>query len=482
MSAPLKSILIYGCGLALEYTVAHLRRALSSDITLTIIEDEDSVASDSLYGPTMPPVAYDFNRSAGMEEPELVLKTSSSLSYGSHYSNWGRGLDWVQCFNSPLPIWEGVRFHHYVASAGAPLEVFLPGAMAGRAGKFAHPPENSEIILSRAEYGYQYNPSEICALLRSVTQPLALNRSKGQIEHIQTDGDRIINISLKSGATVSADLYIDASGPAGSLISALNDSFKASYPISLMTSTAPASQDGASLRTVEGHDYGWLSKASLRGSVVTHTCTHPSDRSVPLAAHDQDSLTEVSRELGRRDQAWTGNCVAIGQAACGIEPLSAAPFLLLMRDIERLASLIPTSTHPAIESLEYNRRYLADYEHAELFHLAFFQTADLPASSYWQSVQASGVPEKLARKITLFESRGDLVSYDLEPFNDEDWLTLHFGMSRPVAKKNVFLEALGEAAIRNRLISVAKSIEALVPKMPPHGVYISKFQQYLKSR
>lgn len=482
MSAPLKSIIIYGGGLALEYTVAGLRRALPDDIMLTVIEDETSAASDSLYGSAMPTAAYDFNRSAGIEEPALVLNTSSSLSYGTRYVNWGPGLDWVQCFSAPLPVWGGVRFQHYVTAAGAPLEPFLPGAMAGRAGRFAHPPEDASIILSQAEYGYQFKAADICALLQTVTQSLAVKRSKAQIAKIETNSKGIQAIALEDGTSLSADLYIDAGDHTGALISALDDSFKASYPICLMTSEVPASPGGASLRTVEGQNYGWRSITPLRGSELRTSCTHPDDAEQVADIHDQAGLTKVTRDLGRRDLAWSGNCVAIGQAAYGIEPLTTAPFLLLSRDIERLASLIPTTNDPKIEAREYNRRYIDDYEHAELFHLALYQTSSLPASRYWQSVQAIGVPERLDKKITQFESRGDLVSFDLEPFNEEDWLTLHFGMRRPVARKNVFLGHLDKATIRNRLMSTAKSIEALVPKIPPHDAYVNKFQQYLKSR
>ena len=38
--------------------------------------------------------------------------------------------------------------------------------------------------------------------------------------------------------------------------------------------------------------------------------------------------------------------------------------------------------------------------------------------------------DKLKRKITQFESRGVILQYDLEPFNNEDWTQIHLGMGR----------------------------------------------------
>ena len=481
MSNQLGSILLYGYGMALEYAVATLRRALPAQIAITVVEDASCAGYDLFYGTVMPPVVYNFNLTAGLEEPDLILNSNTSLSYGTHYANWGSGLDWVQCFQLPLPIWSGVRFHHYLTRMGAPLEPFLPGAVAGRAGRFAHPPEDPKIALSRAEYGYLYSPDAIINLLKKATGAEGVHRIEGKISHVETSEKGIASVTLEEGQKLEADLFIDASGPSGTLISALNTHFEARYEVCHMASETPSSTGGGPLRMVEGHDFGWASSTPLRDRVLKSTICHPDNRDSALDFHGKASVKEFTLTTGRRDRAWAENCVAIGQASTIIDPLATTPFLLLMRDIERLASLIPPTTQMEVEAREYNRRYLNDCEHGELFHLAFFQTPDLPSSPFWQAVRDLGVSEKLERKITQFESRGDLVGYDLEPFNEQDWTILHFGMRRRAARHDVFIDHIDDAMIRKNLMMMGNATETLVQKMPPHGTYLNKMQNYLEN-
>lgn len=478
MSSPLKNILIYGGGLALEYAAATLTHALPSSISLTVVEDPDCAKHDAFYGSVMPPVAYNFNRTANIEEPDLIRNTNTGLSYGTQYNNWANSLSWVQCYSLPLPIWNGVRFHHYLKRIGAPLEPFLPGAAAGKAGRFAHPPQDPKVILSRAEYGYQFCPQEIAGLLKSRTTGDHLKRVKGKTTDIATSDGNITSITLASGEKLSADLFIDASGPAGALISCLSATFNERYPVTLTTSETPSTTGGASLRQVTGTETGWTARTELRNKALHVAICHPDDSP---SESSEENIT-LTAQTGAREHVWVGNCISIGHAASLIDPLTTASFLLLMRDIERLIGLVPPNTQMMVEAREYNRRFKNDFEHASLFHMAMFHTTGLPMSNYYQSVVNLGIPEKLARKISQFENRGDLVAYDLEPFNEQDWTTLHFGMGRPAKRHDIYIDNISNTTIEKNLMAMKQEIEALVTKMPPHGTYLMKLQQYLERK
>lgn len=482
MSTPLNSILVYGGGLAFEYAATMLSHALPPNIELTIIHNSEGAEGDGSYGSVMPPTAYDFHRALGIEEPDLILKTNTGLSYGTHYTNWAAGLDWVQCYQLPLPIWNGVRFHHYLTRLGAPLEPFLPGAVAGRAGRFAHPPEDPKVPLSRAEYGYQFCPRELANLLKGRPTPQNVRRIDCRVGAVESSETGITSVTLASGDCVSADLYVDASGPSGALISALKSRFMTDYSVSLNESEAPATTGGSPLRLVKGTNFGWTATTPLRDKTKFLSVSHPDNREAALAVHGNSQTTGHDVSVGNRDQAWTNNCVAVGHAAAVLEPLTTAPFLLLMRDIERLISLLPHSVQMDVEAREYNRRFREDIEHASLFHDALFQSNGFPETGYYQAIIDNTVHEKLIRKITQFESRGDLVAYDLEPFNEQDWTILHFGMGRRADRHDIYIDNLTDKVIEQNLIAMKQAISGIAGKMPLHGIYLNKMQQYLERK
>jgi tryptophan halogenase len=174
--------------------------------------------------------------------------------------------------------------------------------------------------------------------------------------------------------------------------------------------------------------------------------------------------------------------VAVGQAAGVLEPLTPAPMLLLQRDIERIASLIPFSTDMSVERREYNRQCDEDYTHAELFNRAFFETPPLTDSPYWRAAREQPVPDKLATKIAQFASRGLLVAYDLEPFNPEDWNILHHGMGRVPRRYDRVADRASESEVRQYLANRRRDIENLVKTMPSHHRYVTQLAHHLRQR
>jgi tryptophan halogenase len=164
------------------------------------------------------------------------------------------------------------------------------------------------------------------------------------------------------------------------------------------------------------------------------------------------------------------------------EPLTIAPMLLLERDIERLISLIPFSTSMAVERSEYNRRAAEDYDHAGLFTQALFQTGGLADTPYWQALRAEPVHEKLARKIEMFNDRGLLVAFDLEPFHPEDWTILHYGMGRRPARHDRMADRAPAERVGAFLSRMKGEVEKLVSTLPSHAHYMDQLTRYLMQK
>jgi len=467
--APVGRVLVCGDGLAAWMALAALARQLPASTAIVWVRAGEQGSSDLFYGNVTGPSAYAFNLSVGVDERQVMLDSATAFSWGTRYASWGAGRSWMQSFALPFPVIDGVQFHQYLGLAGAGgIDPFVAGLQAARRGVFVHPPRaaanGTPHPLSRAEYGYQFDPADYARLFAVADR---VERVAGTLASVETADGRVTGVTLDDGRVVTADLYVDVSGPDARLLSVVADDAPTGRRIAIAASDLPA-DDQAPLRTVRATAQGWESDTPLKGRTRRTVVGAPGD------------VVGAEATLGRRSQAWVGNCVGLGQAAGVVEPLTPAPMLLLERDIERLLALIPVSGTMAVEAAEYNRRFAEDHDHAALFQQALFVAGGMPDGAYWQEARDEPVSEKLARKLTMFERRGVLVAYDLEPFHPEDWLILHMGMGRRPARHDPLATRADTAQVVPFLTGMAREIEQGVATLPPARVYRTQLEQYLR--
>lgn len=482
MNTPVAHISVCGRGLVAHMTALALARRLGDSIRITLLDDRQSPGSDIFYGNIAPPTAYAFNLAIGVSEPRLLLHSSSTFAWGTQFARWGSlRRSWMQCFHLPLPIMDGVLFHQYLARLGVPeLEPFLTSAVAARHGAFAHPLGNGPRLLARAEYGYQFDPWSYARPFAAAVKARRIQLIASPLARVECNGKGIVALHLANGQKHTADLYVDCSGSSASLISQLEPAFDGQRRLRAIMSRAAAANRSRPYRTVTGDEYGWQSEATLQGCTTRLTVFHPDAEERARAAHTQAVEHTGDITLGRRARAWSRNCVAIGHAAGAVEPLTHAPLLLVQRDVERLLSLIPPSTDMSTERREFNRQQAQDWLHAEMFNRALFETPPLAHCAYWRDARAQPPHERLAQKITQFESRGLLVAFDLEPFNAEDWTILHHGMGRRPVRHDRIADRASESAVRSFLANLQHEIENLAKSLPHHGDYVAGLIRYLK--
>jgi len=484
INSPITRIIICGGGLAAHMTAAMLSRNLPASIQITWVKFSQAPDDDSFLGNVAPPAAYGFNLLAGVSEPLLLLNTSTAFSWGTQIERWGIAQrSWVQGFQLPLPILGGVLFHHYLARLKVEnLQPFLVSAMAARSGVFAHPNASRDPVLARGEYGYQFDSDSYSQPFAAVAAANRVIVVPANISSIDKAENVITAVHTTDGQALSADLYVDCTGSSAQLLSTLGSTNQGTKYVRVLTSLQPASDIGTACRTLTAHSFGWQSDTPLQGRTMRVTVCAKESESEALLAHGQAPQRSFDVMLGSQPNAWLGNCVAIGQAAAVIEPLTHAPMLLLQRQIERLSSLIPCSTDMSVESREFNRQTNEDNTHADLFNRAMFETQLDTDAPYWRAAREQPMHDKLAQKITQFESRGLLVAFDLEPFNPEDWIILHNGMGRRPERYDRVADRAGESQVRDYLADMRRHIEMLVKGMPTHKDYMAGIVRYLKQQ
>ena len=471
------TLLVYGNTLAASMTSLALSNSLPASINLIWVKPNKVCASDALYGGITSPAAYQFNLQNGITEPELILNTDTTFTFGSRFKNWGyNNKSWMQCFHLPFAATSGVELHHFMTRHKASLGDFLISAQAAIKGTFAHPPtDNVKSPLSRAEYAYHFDAEQWASLFSSKIDNTRVNILRSELslpKDLGLHDDAVLltesqthieSLKLSDGTIIKADLYIDCSGTSSQLLSSLNPDFVCQREVQLCSDIQSCDQTGPAHRSINGTNYGWQATTPLRNK----------NRVVNLfeSSFTTNEANRQSVMLGYRDQAWQGNCVGIGHSAYALEPITPAPYILLLKDIERLLELIPVSADTQIERQQYNRRYRDDLTHAVLFHQALY--AGQRDVGYKECA-------KLDRKLSQYLHRGILASFDFEPFNEQDWAILHAGLGRMPEHYDRMAEQVNFAKMQANLDSMRAGMAHLASKMPAHHTYLEKLTMYLK--
>ena len=481
---PLRHIAICGAGLAGQMCLAALKTYLPKHVKITLIETPHDRDADILYGTVTDAGAYAFNLSVGVTEPDVVLQSNTAFSLGTHFADWGDdSLNWMQSFHLPFPIFDRNGFSAtLIAQNITDAAPYIISSQMAAKGAFVHPPEDAASPLSRAEYGYQFDPAHYGALFSRAAGPQSCTYIQGEIAKVERSDSEITKLCLTNGERIKADLFIDCTGPSAKLLFALGAKAPAGRALTASYSYAPSAQLGPAKRAVTMTEFGWQSETPLQDRILVMTVSDPKSNDDALAAHKHPIAGSCQAFSGARERAWMGNCLALGQSSGVIDSVSTAPMTLLQRDIQRLLSLIPVTTDMSVEAREYNRRFANDFEHAKLFTRSVFATSNTRKSPYWDALTEVDMPEKLERKITQFKRRGLLVSYDLEPFTPQDWTIMHFGMKRAPQRDHASTLARPTPETTRQLNVMHAAIVDILPKLPPHHIYMAGLKRHLMKR
>lgn len=321
-----------------------------------------------------------------------------------------------------------------------PLEEFSVGAAAAKNGRFLVFNE-STAAFSNATYGYNLSAIPYLRAIGSTALEAGVRHSVGRRVTVEKDGPRISAVTIDKQSRVEADLFIDATGPERSLISQLDgpvfEDWSGWLPCDrIMVASAALLDPIPAFSQISAFRDGWVGMFPLL------------DRTALVGVYASDDLDEESMQLtlsalsgmrltgdvivssfkaGALKRHWAGNCVAVGETAVIQEPLDAVQLHLLHTGLSYLVSLFPVDREDMPEADIYNEkmmRYATGIRDFQIAHYKLNRRFDEPM---WDEVRDRDVPEALARKLHLFESRGIISLDEEETFQQENWTSVFVG-------------------------------------------------------
>ncbi|HEX5463060.1 MAG TPA: tryptophan halogenase family protein [Steroidobacteraceae bacterium] len=488
----IRSVVIVGGGTAGWMAAAALSKSLSGmGVALRLIESA-RVDTVGVGEATIPPI-MDFIRQLGIDEGDLIGEIKATYKLGIGYREWTRaGHFYFHSFGPAGPGMGNVPFQAYwlkmlLQGKARPLEEYSIQAMAALRGRFARPLHAPNTPLNKITYALHFDAGRFARYLRGYAEARGVLRSEGHVREVALRGPDgfVESVTLETGESVSADLFIDCSGFRGLLIEgALHTGYEdwsewlpcdramivhsersaAPNPYTLVTGREAGWQWQIPLQHRDGNGYIYSGEFSgddaARALLLGNIAGRPLSEPVALRFRP-----------GRRKAAWNRNVVALGLAAGFLEPLEATSIHLIQRGIAMLLRFFPDRDFAAADIERYNRILAADFGGVRDFLLLHYSQTER-IDSFWRHCRALPLTESLREKLELFRSHGRILREEAELFPVLSWLSVMVGQNVIPRRYDPLVDGLDSRRIQSRLEELRCAVRACVEAMPPHWDFI----------
>ncbi len=492
---PIRRIVILGNGVAAWLAALVLSKIVPRPCLVSVVDEPRNAGTNPFWevGDSSLALIRSLHRLIGIDERDFMRSTHATFKLGTEYVGWGNSGDsFFQPFGILGAPLEGIPFHHHWlrAQSRGDLSQYSLCAVAARRGRFTHPSEDLRSALSTLDYGYHFDAELYRDFLRARAEEQGVLRVSADVTSVQLRADGFIEALLLDGAErQEADLFIDASGADATLIQgALATGFEdwsGLLPCDRILAIHCASAAEPKPMTVcTARESGWEWHAPLQGR-TSRGYTYCSRYSTDEQAYS-DLRSRLEGETGgnplylryvngRRAKAWNRNCIAVGSAAGFIDPLAATQLHLIQSGLAKLARLFPTRDQMTRESEEYNRLVAEEYEHLRDFVAAHYYLSADRSGAFWRSFERAALSSSLNHKLRVFKSRGRVVLYDGETFDESNWANVLLSAGVTPMHADALAQTLPIEQVQRQLDRMRAAIAQAAETMPPQAKIIQQY-------
>ena len=441
------------------------------------------------------PQLENFHRLLGFDEHSLLKATAGTYSLGQSFVNFSNAAPpFFHPYGSHggsinrvsfMPFWIKAR----QAGLNVALEEFSLTAVAAKQGRFFIPTAEMSAF-GRLDYAYHLRAQPYVQFLKAQALRRGVEVAPLRLFDVRREAEtgHITGLISADGRVITGDLFIDATGPEslllGQALSVGFESWSQWFPGNrVLTVSGERLRSLPAYSQVRALSYGCLHLTPVQdmtGLQHVYSDAHMSDQealeATALIAGLRLKPDAVVSPLmtGRRQQAWVGNCIAVGEAACGFDPIDNVGLHALQTGLAHLIDLFPVTPDSRLEAQAYNAQMQQSFERIRDYQIAHYKLNRIDNEPFWDRLRAMDIPDTLAYKIELFKARGMAPLYEEEVFVADDWLALFTGhglMPRsydPVADMTPDADAIGH--FQKMLGFIKQHVE----KMSSHDAYIER--------
>lgn len=492
MNTTIKKIVILGGGTAGWISAALLKKILSAQVEIELVESEE-IGRIGVGEATIPPIRL-LNETLGIHETDFLRETNASIKLGIQFENWyTQNHAYMHSFGVPGKNFAFCPFHHFWLRSrklGNPnmLWHYDLNYLAAMQGKFAPVTASDEGL--QMLYAYHFDAGLYANLLRRRSEFLGVKRTVGTVNQVERDAStgNVTTLVLHDGATVSGDFFIDCSGLRALLIQqTLTAGFDdwqhwlpcdraIAMPSARFATTLPYTRAVA-------HDAGWQWQIPLQ---------HRNGNGLVYSSHylnDDEAMSRLLNNLGspaigepnviqfatgRRRQPWVKNVVAVGLSSGFLEPLESTSIHLIQSAIVRLLNMFPYQGIDQAIVAEYNRQSRTEFESVRDFIIFHYIATERNDSQFWRDRKNTTIPDSLAARMEAFTAAGYLAASSDELFRDISWLQVFLGQGLIPRDYHPLANSISEQALMEMLDNLHSIKQRPLERMPCHDEFLMK--------
>ena len=431
-----KRIAILGGGTAGWITASALiDRWADKDVDITLVESPDIGTVGVGEGST--PRLKLFFDAIGVDESEWMPSCNATYKNGISFVNW-----------STKPGFE--RYFHPFASQVDKFTTtaFFFNTLARRQGVnvHAHPdrfsltarlsderlgPVPNENFPFVNDYGYHFDAHLVGEYLKEFAKSRGVKHRQARVTDVNQapDGD-ITSLSTEDGEPVEADFFVDCSGFRGALIQqALGVPFK-SFAENLFNDSAvvlPTKQvENIGSQTVStALKYGWAWEIPLthrvgNGYVYSSAFCSPDEAETELRGvlgllNSEVEARHLKMKVGRVEDHWHRNCLAVGLSQGFIEPLEATALNLVCNTVYGFMDTVEADGGFGGQGRHtFNERANEGFETVRDYIVAHYVLNTRRDTEYWiQNARNRNLSDTLQKILQMWTS-GQNLSQEIE--------------------------------------------------------------------
>jgi tryptophan halogenase len=464
MSSNIKKIAIVGrdtdvwlAALALQRRFARYKGA----VEVEVIELPPTLGRSDCY--VTSPSYRSFHDFLGLDKDAVIKQAQGVASFGQRFANWcGPAPAYMHAYDRFGYDFNNVDFVQYWLRAkksglNVALENFSLGAMAALGNRYVVFNEQTENF-SRATYGLNLDAFSYTGVVAKAALKLGVKHRQDLVEHVDVQKGKIERLVLRSGESISADFYVDASGDEAKLLGALEskenfESWAQWFPFDRkVVASGSALKPVPSYAQISAFKDGWFGLYPLQNRSALTAMISTAETAFEASLQNIASLTAMRLEnveavefaTGARQRSWVGNCCAVGTACASLEQLDALDLYMAQVSILYLCTLFPTSLDFDEESQLYNRKVLEHAKSARDFQVLHYLINERRSDPLWAAVRGVSPPQDLKRKISLYKSCGKVSMNDVELFQEESWHSVFIGQGVVPDKYDPLVDAMPE--------------------------------------
>jgi tryptophan 7-halogenase len=341
---------------------------------------------------------------------------------------------------------------YYLGEGANEFEAVGPASANISAGKIFLRDKEGRPQIARNRYGYHLEYARLRDFLERAAHRAGVNIRDGQIVEVLRGEMGVEGVRLESGQTLTADLYIDASGAQSILLGQALGAPHLSFASSLLCDSAivatwPRTTEpvlpNTAVRAMAG---GWCWQTEHESFIgcghafsSAHISADEAEKSLRTLYPKATDVRLVKLKQGRHESCWVNNVVAIGSAAGFVEPLAAAGSAVAAFQCYFLAqSLVDCDgvVRPTIVK-QFNKHWRRLLEGEREFLGLFYKYNTTDDTGFWRDARALAYLGSLEEIVRCYQDVGpdsihrNLLLAENDPIGLEGYFSVLIGQKVP---------------------------------------------------